>query len=53
LMRFDTIPSRPIRHGARTSQRQPWHWRDQFRKVNAPSRDAARLARARFGYLLR
>jgi len=32
---------------------RPWHWRDKFPKVNAPSPQAARLARQRFGYLLR
>ena len=32
---------------------KPWHWRDKFPKVNAPSPEAARLARQRFGYLLR
>ena len=32
---------------------RPWHWRDKFPKVNAPSREAARLARQRFGYLLK
>jgi UbiD family decarboxylase len=32
---------------------KPWHWRDKFPKVNAPSREAARLARERFGYLLK
>src|SRR6202521_3739465 len=32
---------------------RPWHWRDKFPKVNAPSPEAARLARQRFGYLLK
>jgi 4-hydroxy-3-polyprenylbenzoate decarboxylase len=32
---------------------RPWHWRDQFPKVNALSPEAARLARERFGYLLK
>jgi UbiD family decarboxylase len=32
---------------------RPWHWRDKFPKVNAPTPEAARLARQRFGYLLK
>ena len=32
---------------------RPWHWRDKFPKVNAPSPEAARLARQKFGYLLK
>ena len=32
---------------------RPWHWRDKFPKVNAPTPQAARLARQRFGYLLK
>jgi 4-hydroxy-3-polyprenylbenzoate decarboxylase len=32
---------------------RPWHWRDKFPKVNAPSPEAARLARQRFGYLVK
>ncbi len=31
---------------------RPYHWRDQFPKVNAPSPEMARKARERFGYLL-
>ena len=31
---------------------RPFHWRDQFPKVNAPSPAQARKARERFGYLL-
>ena len=31
---------------------RPFHWRDQFPKVNAPSPTQARKARERFGYLL-
>ena len=31
---------------------RPFHWRDQFPKVNAPSPAEARKARERFGYLL-
>jgi 4-hydroxy-3-polyprenylbenzoate decarboxylase len=32
---------------------RPWHWRDKFPKVNAPSPEEARLARQKFGYLLK
>ena len=32
---------------------RPWHWRDKFPKVNAPPPEARRLARQRFGYLLK
>jgi len=32
---------------------RPWHWRDKFPKVNAPTPEAAREARRRFGYLLK
>jgi UbiD family decarboxylase len=32
---------------------RPWHWRDKFPKVNAPSPEQARLARQRFGHLLK
>jgi UbiD family decarboxylase len=32
---------------------RPWHWRDQFPKVNAPTPEQAKLARQRFGYLLK
>ncbi len=32
---------------------RPWHWRDKFPKVNAPTPEVARLARQRFGYLLK
>ena len=31
---------------------RPFHWRDEFPKVNAPTPEAARSARERFGYLL-
>jgi UbiD family decarboxylase len=31
---------------------RPFHWRDQFPKVNAPTPAEAKKARARFGYLL-
>ena len=31
---------------------RPYHWRDQYPKVNAPSPEMARKARERFGYLL-
>jgi 4-hydroxy-3-polyprenylbenzoate decarboxylase len=31
---------------------RPYHWRDQYPLVNAPSPDIARKARERFGYLL-
>ncbi len=31
---------------------RPYHWRDQFPMVNAPTPDEARSARERFGYLL-
>jgi UbiD family decarboxylase len=30
---------------------RPFHWRDQFPKVNMPSREMAKLAREKFGYL--
>jgi UbiD family decarboxylase len=30
---------------------RPWHWRNEFPKVNMPSPDLRRLARERFGYL--
>jgi 3-octaprenyl-4-hydroxybenzoate carboxy-lyase len=40
-------------HDDKTVGFYPWHWRDKFPKVNAPSREAARLARQRFGYLLK
>ena len=30
---------------------RPWHWRDKFPAVNAPSREQRELARKRFGYL--
>jgi UbiD family decarboxylase len=32
---------------------RPWHWRDAFPKVNAPTPEQARLARQKFGYLLK
>jgi 4-hydroxy-3-polyprenylbenzoate decarboxylase len=32
---------------------RPWHWRDKFPKVNAPTPEEARLARQKFGYLLK
>ncbi|HVY58762.1 MAG TPA: UbiD family decarboxylase [Xanthobacteraceae bacterium] len=32
---------------------RPWHWRDKFPKVNAPPPEIRRLARQRFGYLLK
>ena len=32
---------------------RPWHWRDKFPKVNAPTPEQARLARQKFGYLLK
>src|SRR5215471_4453664 len=32
---------------------RPWHWRDKFPKVNAPTPEEAREARRRFGYLLK
>ncbi|HWP60304.1 MAG TPA: UbiD family decarboxylase [Candidatus Acidoferrales bacterium] len=32
---------------------RPFEWRDKFPKVNAPSPEAARKAREKFGYLLR
>jgi UbiD family decarboxylase len=32
---------------------RPYHWRDQFAKVNMPSPEDARQAREKFGYLLR
>jgi 4-hydroxy-3-polyprenylbenzoate decarboxylase len=32
---------------------RPWHWRDAFPKVNAPTPEEARLARQKFGYLLK
>ena len=32
---------------------RPWHWRDEFPKVNIPSPDMAKRAREKFGYLLR
>ena len=31
---------------------RPYHWRDEFPKVNAPTPEAARKARQRFGWLL-
>src|SRR5262249_2284035 len=46
--RGDFTNSRAIINACR-----PWHWRDKFPKVNAPSPEAARLARQRFGYLLK
>jgi 4-hydroxy-3-polyprenylbenzoate decarboxylase len=30
---------------------RPWHWRDKFPAVNAPSREQREIARKRFGYL--
>jgi len=32
---------------------RPWEWRDKFPAVNSPSPEVAKLARERFGYLLR
>lgn len=32
---------------------RPWYWRDKFPMVNMPSLEARRLARQRFGYLLK
>ncbi|MDH3429474.1 MAG: UbiD family decarboxylase [Gammaproteobacteria bacterium] len=32
---------------------RPWHWRDEFPKVNKPSPELARRGREMFGYLLR
>jgi 4-hydroxy-3-polyprenylbenzoate decarboxylase len=32
---------------------RPWHWRDEFPKVNIPSPETAKKAREKFGYLLR
>jgi 4-hydroxy-3-polyprenylbenzoate decarboxylase len=32
---------------------RPWHWRDEFPKVNTPSPALAKRAREKFGYLLR
>jgi 4-hydroxy-3-polyprenylbenzoate decarboxylase len=32
---------------------RPFHWRDQFPKVNMPSPETARKAMAKFGYLLK
>ena len=32
---------------------RPFEWMDKFPKVNAPSPEVARKARAKFGYLLR
>jgi UbiD family decarboxylase len=52
------IPPENRANGNFTSSRaiidacRPYHWRDEFPKVNAPSPEAARSARARFGYLL-
>lgn len=31
---------------------RPWHWRDEFPKVNKPSPELAKLAQEKFGYLL-
>ena len=30
---------------------RPWHWRDQFPKVNMPTPEERRIARERFGHL--
>jgi len=32
---------------------RPFHWRDQFAKVNMPTPEKAREARAKFGYLMK
>jgi len=32
---------------------RPWHWRDQFPKVNLPSIEERRAVRQRFGYLIK
>lgn len=32
---------------------RPWHWRNEFPKVNTPSPEQAMRAREKFGYLLR
>jgi len=32
---------------------RPWEWRDKFPAVNCPSPEVAKLAREKFGYLLR
>ena len=32
---------------------RPFHWRDEFAKVNMPSRETAEAAHRKFGYLLR
>ena len=31
---------------------RPWHWKDQFPKVNMPSPELRRKSREKFGYLL-
>ena len=31
---------------------RPFHWRNQFPKVNVPSPEKARIAKEKFGYLL-
>lgn len=31
---------------------RPWHWRDEFPKVNKPGPELAKLAQEKFGYLL-
>ena len=32
---------------------RPWHWREEFPRVNMPSPKLAKLAQEKFGYLLR
>jgi len=52
------IPPEEKEKGNNTNSRaiidacRPFHWRDKFAKVNMPSKEKARLAREKFGYLL-
>ncbi|MGH6784169.1 MAG: UbiD family decarboxylase, partial [Sphingomicrobium sp.] len=65
LRRMRTTPADPLiteerrENGDLTNSRavidatRPFEWRDKFPKVNAPSPEAARKAREKFGHLLR
>jgi 3-polyprenyl-4-hydroxybenzoate decarboxylase len=54
-----SIPPEKKEKGDNTNSRaiidacRPFHWRDKYPKVNMPTAEKARVAREKFGYLLK
>ena len=49
----DKAKNNPTNSRAIIDATRPWEWRDQFPVVNYPSPEIAKLAREKFGYLLK